>query len=182
MVRLTATCMSWPHITIVQRGRRTHLQLYRKKVPPYSEKNITLKYYMIHVLKIGRTLRHYMLPCQTANQHFCTFLKRVGVVVGVMVGVMVGVKGPATLCILYFVYSAGHTISMQCWSSLIELPTFTNSRQFLECITFIIPQQIFRWCLRWKEEKDKYSRWIDQEEHQFLSSHLGVNAIRNRSS
>lgn len=109
-----------------------------------QKKNITLKNYMIHVLKIGRTLRHYMLPCQTANQHFCTFLKRVGVVVGVMVGVMVGVKGPATLCILYFVYSAGHNISMQCWSSLIVLPTFTNSRQFLECITFIIPQQIFR--------------------------------------
>lgn len=75
MVRLTATCMSWPHITIVQRGRRTHLQLYRKKVPPYSEKNITLKNYMIHVLKIGRTLRHYMLPCQTANQHFLHFSK-----------------------------------------------------------------------------------------------------------
>lgn len=178
MVRLTATCMSWPHITLVQRGRRTQLQLYRKKVPPYSEKNITLKNYMIHVITIGRTLRHYMLPCQTANQHFLHFSKEGGG----CGGVMVGVKGPATLCILYFVYSAGHTISMQCWSSLIELPTFTNSRQFLECITFIIPQQIFRWCLRWKEEKDKYSRWIDQEEHQFLSSHLGVNAIRNRSS
>lgn len=70
--------MSWPHITIVQRGRRTHLQLYRKKVPPYSEKNITLKNYMIHVLKIGRTLRHYMLPCQTANQHFLHFSKEGG--------------------------------------------------------------------------------------------------------
>lgn len=70
--------MSWPHIIIVQRGRRTHLQLYRKKVPPYSEKNITLKYYMIHVLKIGRTLRHYMLPCQTANQHFLHFSKEGG--------------------------------------------------------------------------------------------------------
>lgn len=78
MVRLTATCMSWPHITIVQRGRRTHLQLYRKKVPPYSEKNITLKNYMIHILKIGRTLRHYMLPCQTANQHFLHFSKEGG--------------------------------------------------------------------------------------------------------
>lgn len=176
MVRLTATGMSWPHITIVQRGRRTHLQLYRKTVPPYSEKNITLKNYMI--LKL---VGHYDITCflvKLPTNIFCTFLKRVGVVVRVMVGV----KGPATLCILYFVYSAGHTISMQCWSSLIELPTFTNSRQFLECITFIILQQIFRWCLRWKEEKDKYSRWIDQEEHQFLSSHLGVNAIRNRSS
>lgn len=61
-----------------QRGRRTHLQLYRKKVPPYSEKNITLKNYMIHVLKIGRTLRHYMLPCQTANQHFLHFSKEGG--------------------------------------------------------------------------------------------------------
>lgn len=30
---------------------------------------------MIHVLKIGRTLRHYMLPCQTANQHFLHFSK-----------------------------------------------------------------------------------------------------------
>lgn len=70
--------MSWPHITIVQRGRRTHLQLYRKKVPPYSEKNITLKNYMIHVLKIGRTLRHYMRPCQTANQHFLHFSKEGG--------------------------------------------------------------------------------------------------------
>lgn len=178
MVRLTATYMSWPHIIIVQRGRRTHLQLYRKKVPPYSEKNITLKNYMIHY--DITTLHASLSNCQPT--FFWTFLKGVGVVVGVMVGVMVGVKGPATLFILYFVYSAGHTISMQCWSSLIELPTFTNSRQFLECITFIIPQQIFRWCLRWKEEKDKYSRWIDQEEHQFLSSHLGVNAIRNRSS
>lgn len=78
MVRLTATCMSWPHITIVQRGRRTHLQLYRKKVPPYSEKNITLKNNMIHVITIGRTLRHYMLPCQTANQHFLHFSKEGG--------------------------------------------------------------------------------------------------------
>lgn len=134
-----------------------------------------------HPKKLHDTLRHYDITCflvKLPTNIFCTFLKRVGVVEGVMVGV----KGPATLCILYFVYSAGHTISMQCWSSLIELSTFTNSRQFLECITFIIPQQIFRWCLRWKEEKDKYSRWIDQEEHQFLSSHLGVNAIRNRSS
>lgn len=78
LVRLTATCMSWPHITIVQRGRRTHLQLQRKEVPPYSEKSITLKNYMIHVLKIGRTLRHYMLPCQTANQHFLHFSKEGG--------------------------------------------------------------------------------------------------------
>lgn len=33
---------------------------------------------MIHVLKIGRTLRHYMLPCQTANQHFLHFSKEGG--------------------------------------------------------------------------------------------------------
>lgn len=150
MVRLTATCMSWPHITIVQRGRRTHLQLYRKKVPPYSEKNITLKNCMIHVLKIGWTLRHYMLPCQTANQHFLHFSKEGGGCGGGNGG------GERSLYTMYtnFVYSAGHTISMHCWSSLIELPTFTNSRQFLECITFIILQQIFRWCLRWKEETD----------------------------
>lgn len=43
-----------------------------------QKKNITLKYYMIHVLKIGRTLRHYMLPCQTANQHFLHFSKEGG--------------------------------------------------------------------------------------------------------
>lgn len=41
-------------------------------------KNITLKNYMIHVIKIGRTLRHYMLPCQTANQHFLHFSKEGG--------------------------------------------------------------------------------------------------------
>lgn len=33
---------------------------------------------MLHVLKIGRTLRHYMLPCQTANQHFLHFSKEGG--------------------------------------------------------------------------------------------------------
>lgn len=50
--------------TVIQKEGST---VFRKKHHP--------KNYMIHVLKIGRTLRHYMLPCQTANQHFLHFSK-----------------------------------------------------------------------------------------------------------
>lgn len=116
MVRLTATCMSWPHIIIVQRGRRTHLQLYRKKVPPYSEKNITLKNYMIHVLKIGRTLRHYMLPCQTANQHFLHFSKGGGGCGGGNGG---GERSR------YTVYTI---LRIQCWPYYIEVMLVISDR------------------------------------------------------
>lgn len=116
MVRLTATCMSWPHITIVQRGRRTHLQLYRKKVPPYSEKNITLKNYMIHVLKIGRTLRHYMLPCQTANQHFLHFSKGGG---GCGEGNGGGERSRYTMYII---------LRIQCWPYYIDAMLVISDR------------------------------------------------------
>lgn len=120
MVRLTATCMSWPHITIVQRGRRTHLQLYRKKVPPYSEKNITLKNYMIHVLKIGRTLRHYMLPCQTANQHFLHFSKEGGGCGGGCGGGNGG--GERSLYTMYTIFR------IQCWPYYIDAMLVISDR------------------------------------------------------
>lgn len=56
-----------------------HTYSYReRRFHRIQKKSITLKNYMLHVLKIGRTLRHYMLPCQTANQHFLHFSKEGG--------------------------------------------------------------------------------------------------------
>lgn len=132
---------------------------------------------MLHVLKIGRTLRHYMLPCQTANQHFLHFSKEGGGCGGGNGG------GERSRYTMYTIFR------IQCWPYYIDAMLVISDRTInfhressVSGVHYLYyPPTNFPVMLKMKRRK-RYYRWIDQEEHQFLSSHLGVNAIRNRSS
>lgn len=70
----------------------------------------------LHDTKIGRTLRHYMLPCQTANRHFLHFSKEGG-------GFGGGNGGGERSC--YTMYTI---FRIQCWPYYIEAMLVISDR------------------------------------------------------